>query len=89
MTDHPEPVVAPPLPSGSRYTVRITMEPSEELIEYRAVTALGELKAAAMAALRLIRDRPEARFSKVEIVNVETDYSLDPANDLRDYWGLE
>jgi hypothetical protein len=88
VTDRDFPV-PPPLEPGRRYTIRIMLKPDDEEVEYRAVTALGELKASAMAALRLVRDRPEARFSTVEVVNVETDFTLDPQNDLRDYWGLE
>lgn len=88
MTDSDH-AVRPPLGPGRRYTVQITLKPGEEIVEYRSVTALGELKAAAMAALRLIRDRPDARFSTVEVVSVESDFKLDPEHDLRDYWGLE
>ena len=88
MTDSEYPV-RPPLGPGRRYTVRITLKPGDEIVEYRSVTALGELKAAAMAALRLVRERPEARFSTVEVVRVESDFTLDPESDLRDYWGLE
>lgn len=81
--------VPPPLGPGRRYTVRIRLKPGDEEVEYRAVTSLGELKAAAMAALRLMSDRPEARFSTIEIANVESVYTPDPERDLLDYWGLE
>lgn len=81
--------VRPPLGPPHRYTVRIAIKPGEDAAEYRVVTALGELKAAALAALRLMQDRPEARFSTVEIVRVESDFVLDPRDDIRDYWGVE
>jgi len=81
--------VAPPLGPGRRYTIRIQLKPEERMVEYRAVTSLGELKAAAMAALRLMHEYPEARFSTVEVIKIEADFTLDPQHDLRDYWGLE
>jgi len=70
-----------------RYTVRIWLEPRGGTAEYKACTSLGELKAASMAALRLLYDQPEARFSGVEITLVEDDFKIDPEHDLLDYWG--
>lgn len=70
-----------------RYTIRIWLEPRAGTVEYKACTSLGELKAAAMAASRLLTDNPEARFSGVEIINVEDDFDIDPEHDLLDYWG--
>ncbi len=70
-----------------RYTVRMQLEPEGRMVEYRAVTSLGELKAAAMAALRLRSEDPEARFASIEIVNTETKYTIDPERDLLDYLG--
>jgi hypothetical protein len=69
-----------------RYTIRIWLEPRAGTVEYRAVTSLGELKAAAMAADRLMADQPEARYSGIEVTNVETEFVIED-RDLLDYWG--
>jgi hypothetical protein len=73
-----------------RYTVRIDLRfenPSKDRsVEYKAVTSLGELKAAAMAALRIHADDPEARFAKMQVINREADFKIDRDRDLLDYW---
>jgi hypothetical protein len=70
-----------------RYTIRFWLEPRAGTFEYRACTSLGELKAAAMATSRLLRDNPEARFSGVEVTLVEDKFDIDPDHDLLDHWG--
>jgi hypothetical protein len=47
---------------------------------------MGELKAAAFAALWQARVDPESAIVSVEIVKVETEFKIDPARDLLDYW---
>jgi hypothetical protein len=64
-------------------------EPIREVVEIRAVTPAGELMAAVMAFARLLRENPEVRISGVEVVRVEDDYTIDPANDALDYWNRE
>lgn len=74
-----------------RYTVRIELRygnpRKNRMVEYQAVTSLGELKAAALAALRVRASDPEVRLADVEIVNREADFKIDPERDLLDYWG--
>ncbi len=70
-----------------RYTVRIWLEPRAGTVEYKAVTSLGELKAAAMAVSAPKADQPEARYSVVEVTQVETEFVIDRERDLLDYWG--
>ena len=48
---------------------------------------MGELKAAALAALRVRADDPGVRFADVEIVNREAEFKIDLERDLLDYWG--
>jgi len=73
----------------ARYTVRFRLEPTGQHVEYRAVTTFGELKAVAMATDRLMWKNPDARFSTVEVVTVEKEFSVDPAEDALDHWGLD
>lgn len=80
--------VPPPLGPAARYTVRLGLKPGDRKVLFRVVTSLGELKAAAIAALRQARNDPESRLGTVEIVEVETEFSVDPENDLLDYWEL-
>lgn len=73
-----------------RYTVSFQLEPHRvggPRQEIRAATSLGELKAVAMATARLLRLKPEARFSDVEIVRAEDRFEIDPEHDVVDYWG--
>jgi len=70
-----------------RYTIRFTNPSDNRAVEFKAVTSLGELKAAAMAAWKLCANDPEARFAEVEVVNRESDFTIDPERDLLDYWG--
>jgi hypothetical protein len=74
-----------------RYSIRIqlrTGRPAEDrMVEYKAVTSLGELKAAAMAALKMRSNHPDANFDSVEVVNRETDFKIDQERDLLDYLG--
>lgn len=72
----------------ARYTIRFRLEPTGQHVEFRAVTTFGELKAAAMATDRLMSKNPNARFSTVEVVAVETEFDVDPAEDALDHWGL-
>jgi hypothetical protein len=83
------PAVPPPLGPPTRYTVRLGLEPGNRSVTMRIVTSLGELKAAAAAALTQVRHEPESGFSTVEILQAETEFTPDPENDLLDYWGLE
>lgn len=71
-----------------RYTVRFRLEPTGDSVEYRAVTPTGEFMAVAMATARLLQKNPGARISAVEVTNVENEFTLDPAEDALDYWGL-
>lgn len=73
----------------ARYTVRFRLEPTGQHVEYRAVTPYGKLKVVAMATDRLMWKNPDARFSTVEIVAVETEFDVDAAEDALDHWGLE
>lgn len=79
-----------PTPTGPalRYTVRLTLRPGDRLVEFRVVTAMGELKAAAMAALRQARLDSEAFLTGVEIVLVECEFKIDPGLDLLDHWEI-
>jgi hypothetical protein len=74
-----------------RYTVRIELQTGspkqDRSVEYHAITSLGDLKAAAMAAVRAHADNPEAGFGVVEIVSSDTTFKIDPERDLLDYWG--
>ena len=74
--------------SRARYTVRFRLEPTGDYVQYRAVSPFGELKAVAMATDRLLWKNPGARFSTVEVVAVEEEFELDPADDAIDHWGL-
>ena len=56
-------------------------------MEYKSVTSMGDLKAAALAALRVRADDPGVRFADVEIVNREAEFKIDLERDLLDYWG--
>lgn len=77
-------------PSSSvRYTVRLWLWPSERTVDYPVVTRYGELKAAVMAALRQARLDPDSRIARVEVVRVEHEFTIDPANDLLSYWEEE
>jgi len=70
-----------------RYTIRFRLEPSGETVEYRAVTPMGESMAVALATARLlVWKNPDARFSDVEVTNIETDFTVDPVEDALDYW---
>lgn len=79
-----------PIPAGPsrRYTVHLRLRPGDRLAEFRVVTAMGELKAAAMAALRQSRLDSEAFLTSVEIVLVEDEYTIDPEHDLLDNWEI-
>jgi hypothetical protein len=81
--------VPPPLGPAARYTVRLGLKPGDRSVTFRVVTSLGELKAAAIAALRQARDDPESRLGTVEIVKVERSFDVDSKDDLLDYWGLD
>ena len=70
-----------------RHTVRMQLKTEGRTVEYRAVTSLSELKAAVMAALALRAEDPDARFASIEVVNTETEYTVDPERDLLDYLG--
>jgi len=72
--------------SSARYTVRLELQPSDRVAEYRVVTSGGELGAAVTAALRQTRLQPEERITWVEVVRVEQEFTLDPEHDLLDYW---
>jgi hypothetical protein len=81
--------VPPPLGPAARYTVRLGLKPGDRSVTFRVVTSLGELKAAAIAALRQARDDSESRLGTVEIVKVERSFDVDSKDDLLDYWGLD
>jgi hypothetical protein len=80
--------VLPPVGPAARYTVRLGLKPGDSHVTFTVVTSLGELKAAAIAALLQARNDPDSRLGSVEIVEIELDFSIDPENDLLDYWGL-
>ena len=43
--------------------------------------------AVALATARLlVWKNPDARFSDVEVTNIETDFTVDPVEDALDYW---
>jgi hypothetical protein len=69
-----------------RYTVRLELWPDRRSAEYAVVTAMGELKAVAMATVRAIRQHPDAGVLSVEITRVEKEFTIDPARDLLDDW---
>lgn len=77
-----------PARPSQRYTVRLRLRPGDRLTEFRVVTAMGELKAVAMAALRQSHLDSEAFLTSVEIVLVEDEYNIDPVHDLLDYWEI-
>ena len=68
-----------------RYTIRLRLKPGDRTATYAAVTTMGELLAAVMAALRHSRVEPEDRIVDVELVSVEEDFTPDP-KDLLSYW---
>jgi hypothetical protein len=74
-------LVASPLPQGGLNAS------SWRHVEFRAVTSLGEHKAAAMAALRQQGIDPSTRLRSVEVIAVEDQFVIDPDGDLLDYWG--
>lgn len=75
-----------PIASSVRYTVRLSLQPGDEVAEFTVVTAMGESKAVALAAMRLARVQPEARLVNAVISLVETEFTIDPERDLLDYW---
>lgn len=77
-----------------RYTVRLhvvgedrsdagSVRAVDRYVEYRVVTPLGELKAAATAAVHFTGLEPDSIYSEVEIVEVEHDFTINP-DDYRD-----
>lgn len=79
-----------------RYTVRLhvvgedgsgsgSVRAVDRYVEHRVVTPLGELKAAATAAVHFTELEPDSIFSEVEIIKVEHDFTVDPD----DYRGRE
>ncbi len=73
---------------STRYTVRLGLRPGDRSVEFRVVTAMGELKAVVMAACRMAHVSPEESTLTVEIVHVEHEFSIDPEHDLLDYWEM-
>jgi hypothetical protein len=73
--------------SEVRYTVRYTLMPTKQEVTFTVVTSLGELKAAAVAGIRKATDFPDLSMGEVEIVKIETEFTLDQEHDLIDYWG--
>ena len=74
-----------------RYTVRFHVVGEEKsatgsaravdrYVEYRIVTPLGELKAAATAAAYFNEVEPNSIYSDVEITNVEHDFTIEPGD---------
>jgi hypothetical protein len=83
-----------PYGRNSRYTIRFhvvgerltgnqagSMRPVDRYVEYRIVTPHDGFKAVVLAATWLQDQEPESIYRTVELVNVETDFSLEP----RDY----
>lgn len=77
-----------------RYTVRLhvvgedqrgsgSVRAVDRYVEYPVVTPLGEIKAAATAALHFKEIEPGSIFSEVEISKVEHDFTVAP-DDYRD-----
>lgn len=52
--------------------------PVDEYVERRVITPFGELKAVAIAATVLETNNPELIYDEVEIVGVETDFTIEP-----------
>ncbi len=71
----------------ARYTVRLLLGSPDRQVDYTVITCMGELKAAAMAALEQA-SHGEVPLNNVEVVKVERDYAPDPERDLLDYWEI-
>jgi hypothetical protein len=69
-----------------RYTVRLGLKPGGRIVDFTVVTSMGELKAAVLAATHQVHLEPSTSIFSVEILAVETDYTVDPERDLLDYW---
>lgn len=70
---------------STRYTVAFE-QPDGQLTEIRAITSAGAPMAVALATARLLMKQPDTKFTGVAIVNAETQYEADPAEDVIDYW---
>ena len=69
-----------------RYTVRLGFKPDNRVADFTVVTSMGELKAAAVAAMRQCDLDPDVHLYSVEIVRVEVEYTVDVHRDIVDYW---
>jgi hypothetical protein len=72
-----------------RYTIEFRLEPDRGRTRVRSVTPMGERMAVFLATARLFRKRPDAQVSAVDVVGVEDEFTIDPAEDALDYWALE
>ena len=68
-----------------RYTIEFEV-PSGGSTRVRAITPAGETMAVALATARLLMVNPDARFSLVTVVEMETEYTSDLEQDAIDYW---
>lgn len=89
MTDRTPPDSGQSRPRARRYTIEFRLEPAGGIEMVRAVTPMGEPMAVALATARLLRKIPDARVSAVDVASVEDEFTIDPAEDALDYWGLE
>jgi hypothetical protein len=61
--------------------------PEGKAVTCTVVTALGELKAAAVAGVHKARKYPDSAMGEIEIIKREDHFILDHERDFVDYWG--
>jgi hypothetical protein len=71
--------------AASRYTIEFSA-PRGGSRQVRAITPAGDAMAIALATARLLMLNSKARFSRVRVVSVESEFVPDPAADAIDYW---